>query len=405
LAPATRSILCIDTKGDLARATARWRAEYLKQKVGILDPAGASGDVAKDYAVKLNPMNSLARCHEQRMVPAARLIADAIIVEGELPDPHWDITAGHFLSGLSVHVATYSAYKKFRDLVMVRDLIMQATRPDPHNPKRYKLESEMLANGAAGGFVAKAAMEFYDRAPGEFSSVLSNLRKHTEWIDYQFMSDTLRGDGIDLRDLKEKSLALYVVVRAGDMAALRGWQRLIIQLALAAHEETTEQYGPATLFIMDEFHNLSRMKQIESAAAQIAGFGCQLMPVLQDLSQLKALYPNSWETFAANSGVIQTFATADYTSCEYISKLLGSTPTVSHASHAPTFEQATKHAATGESWSIGSSPLLAPEEVMRFFARDDKLLRQLILRPGYRPIIAQRVFLDRHQLFTGKFDK
>jgi type IV secretion system protein VirD4 len=70
----------------------------------------------------------------------------------------------------------------------------------------------------------------------------------------------------------------------------------------------------------------------------------------------------------------------------------------------PTFEQASRNAASGESWSINSQPLMTPEEICRYFARDDRKLRQLVLRPGYHPMILQRVFYDRHPWFKGKFD-
>ena len=57
--------------------------------------------------------------------------------------------------------------------------------------------------------------------------------------------------------------------------------------------------------IMDEFPILGHMQQIEDAAGQVAGFGVKLWPIIQDLSQLKALYKDRWETFMGNSGVIQ----------------------------------------------------------------------------------------------------
>ncbi|MEZ6137026.1 MAG: type IV secretory system conjugative DNA transfer family protein [Pirellulaceae bacterium] len=404
LAPATTSTLNIDVKGEFALSTARWRAEGLGQATYIADSAGVTGSLGERYPCNFNPMNELERCGLLRMVPTAVLIADALIAEGQLRDPHWDLTAARLLAALLVHVATHGKYQGRRDLVTVRELIMRAGEPDPLDPHRFWLESEMLANDACGGFVSNAAREQYDRAPGEASSVLSNLRKHTSWIDFGFMARSLRGQGIDLRDLKRRAINIYLVVRPMDMAALSGWLRLFIQLALAAHEEEPEQYGASTLLTLDEFHILQRMRQLESAAALIAGLGCKLYIVLQDLGQLRSLYPQSWETFIGNSGCIQVFSVSDFGSCEYVSKLLGTAPTVTHSAHQPTFEQATQKAATGESWSLGVHPLLTPEEVRRYFARDDHLLRQLILRPGFRPAVMQRAYYHAHELFAGKFD-
>src|SRR5207253_9476551 len=48
-----------------------------------------------------------------------------------------------------------------------------------------------------------------------------------------------------------------------------------------------------------------------------------LWPVLQNLSQLKELYPENFQTFLANAGQIQVFATNDPETAEYFSQKLG----------------------------------------------------------------------------------
>ncbi|HBE68595.1 MAG TPA: hypothetical protein DDW52_10650 [Planctomycetaceae bacterium] len=69
----------------------------------------------------------------------------------------------------------------------------------------------------------------------------------------------------------------------------------------------------------------------------------------------------------------------------------------------PTFDQATRDAASGENWSVGVHPLMTPEEIIRIFGRNDPLQRQLVLRPGYRPMICQRVCYDQHEIFKGRY--
>ena len=52
-------------------------------------------------------------------------------------------------------------------------------------------------------------------------------------------------------------------------------------------------------------------------------YGLQLWPILQDLSQLKEHYKESWETFLGNAGIRQFFAPREMTTAEYVSKLCG----------------------------------------------------------------------------------
>jgi type IV secretory pathway TraG/TraD family ATPase VirD4 len=79
------------------------------------------------------------------------------------------------------------------------------------------------------------------------------------------------------------------------------------------------------LFLLDEFAALGRLKSIETAIGYMAGFGVQLWPFIQDVSQLRDLYPHRWESFMANAGVLQAFGVNDTNTAEIISRSLGTT--------------------------------------------------------------------------------
>ncbi len=403
--PAQTSVFCIDPKGDLCKLTARYRAEVLGQRTVVLDPFECTGDLAKKYGASFCVIKKLVTSDRKTFVPNAKLIGDSLIVNDNPYDQHWTDTAKQIVAGLAAHVATHVNYEGKRDLVTLWQLANELTTPDPDDSSRYWLETEMLASDAADGMVRASARQFYDRTGGEFSSVLSNTRKHLDWISIGCVHDVLRGDSIDFRDLKRDSVCVYLTLPAMRKDALRGWLRLVVQFALAAFEEESVSNGPQTVMLLDEFHVLGKLSVLESAIAQLAGLGLKLWIVLQDLSQLKKSYEKNFETFIANAGLLQVFGCADNTTLEYISKRLGQSVTLTRSTNSPTFEQATKQAASGESWSLASHPLLDVEELSRYFARDDKKLRQLILRPGYRPAILQRAFYDKHELFAGRFDE
>jgi len=398
--PPMTSVLCLDPKGDLARITAIFRAEILGQKTGVLDPFDCSGSSTSKYRCAYNPINALLQSDRRTFVANARMIADALVEISQSREKHWDETSKQICAGLCAHVATHTNYAGSRDLVTVWRLASELAAPDPHNPEQFWLEQEMMASDAAGGMVRSAARQFYDRSGGEFSSVLSNLRKHLDWISFECMQDVLVGDSIDLRDLKRDLLSLYVTLPAMRMDALRGWLRLIVQMTLAACEEEKTLVGNQSVLLLDEFHALGRLTALEGAVAQVAGLGAKLYLAIQNLSQLRH-YEKNYETFIANAGVMQVMGCADETTLEYVSKRLGQSLTVSRSTSAPTFEQAVNQAATGESWSLRDHPLMTAEEVGRYFARDDKKLRQLVLRPGYRPMILQRAYYDKHELFLA----
>jgi len=76
---------------------------------------------------------------------------------------------------------------------------------------------------------------------------------------------------------------------------------------------------------MEEAAALGRMEVIETAFGLMAGYGMQLHMIVQDLNQLVSLYGERWQTFIANSGVIQIFGTRDLMTSEYTSRLCGIT--------------------------------------------------------------------------------
>ena len=393
------STVVIDPKGDLARLTAKYRAKTFGQSL-ILDPFGVAGESVQQLAMSFNPLQLLTNCPKIDQASNATLIADALVVSQNAKDPHWDDCAREMIAGLCLHVATHPNYEKRRDLVTVWQLGSKLLTIDPDDETKCLLETEMTQNGAGGGKVQAAARSFYDRTGGELSSVVSTLRKHLEWISFQQIKKSLRGVSLDLRDLKTMPTTIYATLPAIQMSALSGWLRLVIQLSLAACESTPQQTQYPVLFVLDEFPVLGQMKSIKTAIAQIAGFGVKLWIILQDLGQLK-IYEN-WETFLGNTGVLQAFGNSDFLTLDYLSKQLGTTQVINESMSSTTYAQASHSGAKGDSYSTATHPLLTPEEIARLFGRDDRYLRQLILRPGYSPIVLQRAFYDKHSLFSSR---
>jgi type IV secretion system protein VirD4 len=73
----------------------------------------------------------------------------------------------------------------------------------------------------------------------------------------------------------------------------------------------------------------------------------------------------------------------------------------SNSSRNPAYSSRTQSGETGDSWGEQSHALMTPEEIALFFGRDDHLVRQLIIRPGCHPMVLQRAYYDKHELFRA----
>ncbi|MCB1096084.1 MAG: type IV secretory system conjugative DNA transfer family protein [Verrucomicrobiae bacterium] len=384
------STLVIDPKGELACRTARHRSNF--GNVHVLDPFDVVQGNATKFKGSFNPMSILDR-ESKTLVEDAGLIADGLVVPSPgREDNHWDESAKHFIEGLILHVATHSSFKDQRNLTTVYRLLMIADE----GLRKDMEESPVLA-------VAEAARGFWQKSDKERDSVLSTARRHARFLGYQSMEEVLRSSSFDLRDLKTGTTTIYLCLPALRLGTVSQWLRIIVNLTLAMMEYHQEKPRYPVLMVLDEFAILSRMESIEKAIGQIAGLGVLLWIIIQDLSQL-SIYGKKSETMLGNCGILQFFGNSEPTTLEWIEKRLGKTIVSKRSQHDVTFAGRTERGETGISHSTETHPLITAEEASRFFGRDDNLVRQLIIRPSYSPMILQRACYYKDDRFRGQWD-
>ncbi|MEZ5529733.1 MAG: type IV secretory system conjugative DNA transfer family protein [Porticoccaceae bacterium] len=407
------SVLAIDPKAELASITARRRAEGLQQRVFVLDPFGKADPSVSDYLAAFNPL-SMLYSGSPTIIEDAGLIADALIVPSG-GDTHWDDSARNFLEGVILHVATSQHYQdEERNLVTVRDLISGRYQQQRGKGSLDFLKNEFEDNAKhheaidsdLTAALEASAADFFDKPGDERGSVLSTLRRHTKFLDYKAMRKVLSGHKFDLSELKTAphGMTIYLCLPAGRMSTCNRWFRLFVNLALEALEREAQKPEVPVLLCLDEFPVLGHMRQIEVAAGQIAGFGVKLMTVIQDISQLKAIYKERWETFMGNAGILIFFGNNDVTTLEFIQKRLGKTSLiVTRKSDVSVRESG--HDRTGLSWSLEVHDLITGEEASRFFARDGIHDRQLVIEAGKAPLILERIEYYADSFFNGKYQE
>ena len=91
----------------------------------------------------------------------------------------------------------------------------------------------------------------------------------------------------------------------------------------------------------------------------MAGYGLQLWPILQDMSQLRDLYGERAGTFIANAGVQQVFGVNDFETAKWLSQMIGQETTGFQTdSYKPGDNPSFSNNLTGRD-------LLTPDEIMQ----------------------------------------
>lgn len=341
------SCLVIDPKGENATVTAAARALRPGHTVAVLDPRG-SAKVRDDMRVSFNPLN-LIDANSDESIDLAAAIGDALMLGSEDgKDIHWMESARGLIEAILLHVAV-TQNGASRSLVKVRQFL---TLGDPAYAAQLNaalgekeppvtpfdalwtaMGDSKATNEAVRDVIMGAAHTVADMGENERGSVLSTARRNTKFIDSPWMRRCLQGPGdhgarLDLDQLKASpgGLSLYVCLPARFIPTHARFLRLVLNLVLYRMEDQgldQPACGHPVLFMLDEFAALGRIESIEKAAGLMAGYGVKLMPVMQDLGQLKQHYRESWETFLGNAGVLQFFANADLTTLEWLSKRMG----------------------------------------------------------------------------------
>ena len=376
------SVLVTDPKGENYAVTARWRRE-IGQRVHAFDPFDVVGGDAA-----FNPLD-LIDAESPEAVDEARMLADMIVLpEGRSGEQlFWNEEARAILAGLILHVAA-NAPPELRNLAHVRTLLTLA--PEPFG----ELLKEMRESLAVGGLVSRSAARILQKAEKERSGVISTAQSHTHFLDSQRMARVMRHSTVELSSLKIEPTSVYLVLPSDRLEAYARWLRIMISCSLLAIARARGQPRERVLFLLDEFAHLGRMHPVQRDIGLAGGFGVAFWLIVQDLSQLRSTYGDTWQTFLANADVLQAFGTNDWETAEYLSKMTGES-TIHVASENESRgvsrgRQAQRQEGTGVTVADRGRRLLFPDEVRRLPRQ-----AQLVFVKGSAPLLTIRAqYLD-----------
>lgn len=297
---APHSIICVDPKGQNAAITKRHRATF--SDVHLLNPFNEHGF----GTVRFNPLGHL-RIDQPNIVADVRSLAEALVIGDGTREPHWSDSARGLVAALTMHLIAKKGGEA--TLPEMRRLL---TQPEP-------LFLETIAEMAKSEhpFIAQPSSRFL-HGTTEIKNIISNAITQTEFLDDPALMHVLSGSDFTMMDLKRKATTVYLILPARYLDAYARFFRLVITSAV--DQLASQPGGHRTLFILDEFAALKSLDAISKAFGYAAGYNVQVWPFLQDLPQLKTIYPERWETFIANAGLLQFFTPADMTTAEYLER-------------------------------------------------------------------------------------
>ena len=365
------SAIVLDVKGENYAVSARARQE-LGQAVFVVDPFHITGNQAHRF----NWLDLLDPTSPDVVADSATL-ADMIVIPGKGDEGnYWDEAAKDFLQGVMVYVASLPDPGR-RNMGEVRALLTA------DEDGFADLLAEMKDTRAGFGTVQRAANTLLSKADRNRQDVMASIHRHTAFLDDPRIAEALSASDFTLADIKAKQMTVYLAMPPARLATNARFIRGFIGLALNAITRTNETPEYRVAFMLDEFAQLGRIAAIEDGISLVRGYGAAFWIFVQDLSQLRGVYPK-WQTFLANSAK-QFFGTADFDTARYISDSLGQFTmkfrTGSQSNHKTRWQDGN----TGQSEQLTGRSLLTPDEVMRLGSRP------IVLIPGELPYLLGRL--------------
>jgi type IV secretion system protein VirD4 len=282
------------------------RAVYINAFRMFMDILGAP--------IGYNPMSSMDPTTIHFAVDCDSL-AQAIVVyvSGE---PHWTDSAQILISGFIYYFRKYGKPDE-QNLVSVRAAIGLP-------PKAFRALINTMAD-TGDHLLIERISRFIDLNDDdrEALGILSTAKTQTAFIGNEAIRESLKGAGnFSFKDLRETpGLAVFIILPGEYLDTCSKWFRVLVASAL--RELLANREGETVNFMLDEFAQLGHLKAIENTIALARGYGVRMWPILQDLPQLKRIYPESYETFLSSSSVVQFFGVRDLFTAEWIERRAG----------------------------------------------------------------------------------
>ena len=278
------------------------------------------------------------------------MIAYALIPPANHANDYFDKSARNYVTLYIRHMMTQDEEpKNFRTLYKWLRLA---------GSERTSLLLQMSKNNAFDGDIKDEATAIFSQLVNDggrtVEGIYSTVRTATDVFKDGQLRNSVSASDIDLKSIASQKTAIFVCLSPADLERCQIWLRLFFGSVMRA---LTKYYSRdrRVIMIMDEFPTLGALKEFETASGFLAGYNVTLWPIMQDLTQLKSLYANSWETFVNNAIVRHYLAIGDNFTADYISRRMPKKVSMVSSVKSKPDDQALREVV---------KPLLEPSEVM-----------------------------------------
>ena len=353
LMQANTSYVCTDPKGELLRSTGKMLEKYgYKIKVFNL--------IDMEHSNNYNPFNYIYDVDGNFSATAVIKMVNVLMKNtqkegGGGGDQFWDDSTKALLAALCFYLVecedkskqNFSEVMKLLKKAEVKegsddfqsdlDLIFEALE----HPEKYKTvveENEKMkelhlidlarkAKRPSEYMCIKYYKDFKKAAGDTAKSILISTAVRLQAFNIPEVMDLTCCDNIHLEMIGDEMTAMYIIIPSSDdtfnfLAAM-----MYTQLFDVLYDRANFKHGgrlPVHVrCLLDEFANIGNIPRFEELLATMRSMEISANVIIQNLSQLKKMYKDSWENVLGNCDSLLFLGGQEPTTLEHISKTLG----------------------------------------------------------------------------------
>lgn len=323
------SVVCNDIKGELWALTSGWRQKHLKSKVIRLEFSSLN-------SAHWNPLDEIRIGTEYEVGDAQNLAMLIVDPDGkglDGTDGHWKKTAFALYTGLILYVL-YESKNASSNITKANFHTIDEILSDK---TRSIKELWNCMKDHSNSIVSAAGQDMLDRPDEEAGSVLSTVKSNLSLFRDPLVAKNVENSDFSVRDLMhfEDQISLYLISQPSDKGRIRPLLRIFVCMCMRLLADKMEfkngrsikTYKHRLLMMLDEFPALGKMDIVQESLAFVAGYGIKCYLITQDLGQLYSAYGKD-ESITSNCHIQNCFPAIKDETCEYISKMTGTTTIV-----------------------------------------------------------------------------
>lgn len=313
-------------------------------------------------------------------------------------DAFWDKTAKMMLSALMYYV-WYECPETEMNFGTVMELILAETVEEGDEAgisATQVLIEELRARSPR--HIAVRYFDAYRKGAGEtIMSIQESLLSRLEKFLLEDVVNLTTGDELELEKIGEEKTALFI--RMPDDNSFHFLASALItqlfQLMMAqADARSTGSLPVPVHFVLEEARNITLPDSFQNWVATMRSRNITLSIILQNISQIKRMFPDDWESVSGMCDEILYLGGNEQSTHEWISKAMGQ-ETIDNRSYGTTHSWTSGSNSTNEQNS-GRALMDVTEVRLKNKLLKGKIGSVIMILADERPIIDEKYDLNRH---------